>query len=88
MTSVAVVFVDGWFGPDPGGRQERWAAELPGATRVAQDDWHVPERDAWVRRLDEAVAACAEPPVLVAHSLGVPTVVHWAAGGGSATSVT
>ncbi|MEU4801957.1 alpha/beta hydrolase [Actinosynnema sp. NPDC023587] len=76
---MTVLFVDGWFGPDPGDWQELWARDLPGSARVGQDDWDVPERTAWVRRLDEAIAACDEPPVLVAHSLGVPTVVHWAA---------
>ncbi|MEU4740265.1 alpha/beta hydrolase [Actinosynnema sp. NPDC023658] len=79
---MAVLFVDGWFGPDPGDWQECWARELPGSSRVVQDDWDVPERHAWVRRLDEAVAACPEPPVLVGHSLGVLTIAHWAAGGG------
>ncbi|MFE1712851.1 alpha/beta hydrolase, partial [Streptomyces sp. NPDC058728] len=29
--------------------------------------------------LDEAVAACPGPPVLVAHSLGCTTLAHWAA---------
>lgn len=76
---MTVLFVDGWFGPDPGDWQELWGRDLPGSARVVQDDWDTPERDAWVRRLDEVIAKCAEPPVLVAHSLGVPTVVHWAA---------
>ncbi|HEU0299520.1 MAG TPA: alpha/beta hydrolase, partial [Longimicrobium sp.] len=32
-----------------------------------------------IRALDEAVAGCAAPPVLVAHSLGCIAVAHWAA---------
>jgi uncharacterized protein len=67
---MRILFVDGWNGPDPGDWQELWLRELPGATRVEQEDWEMPERQAWVRRLDEAIALCAEPPVLIAHSLG------------------
>lgn len=80
-----LLFVDGWHGPDPGDWQERWAAEVPGAVRVVQDEWQRPERDAWVERLDaaigEALAASGEPPVLVGHSLGALTVAHWVAAG-------
>jgi predicted alpha/beta hydrolase family esterase len=76
-----VLFVDGWHGPDPGDWQELWAAGLPGAARVEQRDWHHPERDAWVARLDETIAGFDEPPVLIGHSLGALTVAHWVAAG-------
>ncbi|RSN41805.1 hypothetical protein DMC64_27190 [Amycolatopsis sp. WAC 04197] len=33
-------------------------------------------------RLDEALAEATDPPVLVAHSLGCLTVLHWLAAGG------
>ncbi|WP_412539062.1 alpha/beta hydrolase [Longispora sp. K20-0274] len=78
---MTVLFVDGWYGPEPGDWQAVWSTRLPGAARVAQDDWERPDREAWVARLDEAVARCPEPPVLVAHSLGCVTVAHWVAGG-------
>ncbi|MFC1674140.1 RBBP9/YdeN family alpha/beta hydrolase, partial [Pseudomonadota bacterium] len=32
----------------------------------------------WLEGLDAAVSRCAEPPVLVAHSLGCMLVAHWA----------
>lgn len=78
--SLSVLFVDGWYGPDQGDWQQLWSRELPGSARVAQADWERPDRDAWVARLDAAIAACPEPPVLVGHSLGALTVLHWAAG--------
>ncbi|WP_188316314.1 RBBP9/YdeN family alpha/beta hydrolase [Solihabitans fulvus] len=78
---MTTLFVDGWFGPDPGDWQELWALGLPGSARVVQDDWERPERGAWMARLDEAVRQCAEPPVLVAHSLGCVTLAHWVADG-------
>jgi predicted alpha/beta hydrolase family esterase len=79
---VSVLFVDGWFGPDPGDWQELWAENLPGSIRVAQADWERPERHSWAARLDQAIAECREPPVLIAHSLGCLTVAAWAAGHG------
>jgi predicted alpha/beta hydrolase family esterase len=78
---MTILFVDGWFGPDPGDWQELWARNLPGSVRVEQDDWLRAGRDQWVARLDEAIARCEEAPVLVAHSLGCLTVAHWVADG-------
>lgn len=78
---MTILFVDGWLGPDPGDWQELWAHKLPASVRVTQDDWQHAERDQWVARLDEAIAGCKEPPVLVAHSLGCLTSAHWVADG-------
>ncbi|MEO3827699.1 alpha/beta hydrolase [Actinomadura sp. B10D3] len=78
---MTILFVDGWLGPEAGDWQELWARKLPGSVRVEQDDWRFAERDPWIARLDEAIASCAEPPVLVAHSLGCLAVAHWAAKG-------
>ncbi|WP_309112456.1 alpha/beta hydrolase [Saccharothrix sp.] len=78
---MTVVFVDGWFGPDPGDWQELWGLDLAGSRRVVQDDWDTPQRELWVERLDEVLAESSSP-VLVAHSLGTLTVAHWVAGGG------
>ena len=78
---MSILFVDGWFGPDPGDWQELWAKTLPDAARLEQEDWERPERKAWVERLDEAIASCRRPPVLIAHSLGCVTVAHWVAAG-------
>lgn len=79
---MTVLFVDGWYGPEPGDWQSRWCERLPVAARVEQDDWNKPVRADWVARLDEAISRCAQPPVLVAHSLGCLTVAHWVAAGG------
>lgn len=48
---MSVVFVDGWFGPEPEDRQTTWSRRLPDAVRVKQDDWEVPVREDWVARL-------------------------------------
>jgi uncharacterized protein len=79
---MRILFIDGWYGPDPGDWQELWLRDLPDAARVGQDDWERPDRDAWVSRMDEAIGECTEPPLLIGHSLGCVALAHWAAVGG------
>ncbi|MFJ4100414.1 RBBP9/YdeN family alpha/beta hydrolase [Amycolatopsis japonica] len=79
---MTLLFADGWFGPEPGDWQSVWLGRYPGSKRFVQDDWDAPVREDWVARLDEALAEATEPPVLVAHSLGCLTVLHWLAAGG------
>ena len=71
-----ILFVPGYSNSGPDHWQSRWQRKLSTARRVEQEDWHAPVRDAWVSRLAEAVESCRRPVVLVAHSLGVVTVVH------------
>lgn len=60
--------------------QSRWEFRFTGKfTRVEQDNWDWPEKDVWVDRLQEYIVKLDEPVILVAHSLGCLTVVHWAA---------
>lgn len=58
--------------------QSLWELRHPDWQRVELGDWDYPACDDWVRALDEAVAACSAPPVLVAHSLACLLVAHWA----------
>ena len=51
---------------------------MPEASRVEMPDWDHPEPEGWIAALDVAVAACAEAPILVGHSLGCIALVHWA----------
>jgi len=62
--------------------QTIWQARH-GYARVEQSDWDRPARDAWVERLDEAIARQAGEVVLVAHSLACALVAHWAAAAGT-----
>jgi predicted alpha/beta hydrolase family esterase len=43
--------------------------------------WEEPRRKVWVKTLDREIRACTEPPILVGHSLGAVTIVHWAQDG-------
>lgn len=71
-----VVIVPGWRNSGPGHWQSIWAAELPHAVRVEQDDWLTPHRGPWVQRLAQVIEAVGQPVVLVAHSLGCMAAVH------------
>jgi uncharacterized protein len=71
-----IVMVPGYTNSGPEHWQTRWQRKLSTARRVEQDDWHSPTRAAWTSRLRETVEACRRPVVLVAHSLGVITVVQ------------
>ncbi|MFG1296498.1 RBBP9/YdeN family alpha/beta hydrolase [Xanthobacter variabilis] len=75
-SDVALLIVPGWKGSDADHWQSRWESRLSTARRVEQDDFAQPDRGAWVEKLRAAVAAADKPVVLVAHSLGVPTVIH------------
>lgn len=73
---VRVVMVPGWKDSGPGHWQSLWAANLPHAVRVQQDDWMFPRRSAWVQALADVVLSQPGPVVLAAHSLGCMATVH------------
>jgi hypothetical protein len=74
-----ILLVPGLGNSGPEHWQSLWERALPSARRVDLGDWDAPARERWIARLDAAVTRCAEPPVLVAHSLGATTVAWWAA---------
>lgn len=49
------------------------------AVRIAPASWSEPDPDDWRDAISTAVASCTEPPVLIAHSLGVLAVAGWLA---------
>ncbi|HLV17403.1 MAG TPA: alpha/beta hydrolase [Pseudomonas sp.] len=73
------LIVPGWQGSPAEHWQSHWQRLLPNSARVEQDDWLSPQRDAWVRRLEETVARSSGPLILIGHSLGCVTIAHWAA---------
>ncbi|MFT4197322.1 MAG: alpha/beta hydrolase [Pseudoxanthomonas sp.] len=58
--------------------QSVWERRDPSLLRVRQREWENPDRDEWVATLDAAIRAVNAPVILVAHSLAVPLVAHWA----------
>jgi predicted alpha/beta hydrolase family esterase len=76
IAEVDILLLPGLGNSGPGHWQRRWAARFPNGHVVEQDDWDHPQRDRWIARIIEEVAAAARPVVLVAHSLAVLAVVH------------
>lgn len=73
---VDILLIPGWTNSGPDHWQTRWQSRLKTSRRVNQDDWDRVSKDSWTERVITAVAAAEKPVVLVAHSCGVPTVVH------------
>jgi hypothetical protein len=78
-----VLILPGYADSGPEHWQSHWERVDPACRRVVQDDWLQPRLADWLATLERAVAACAGPPVLAAHSLGCALVAHWAARGGA-----
>lgn len=77
--SFHYLIVPGWHGSPEGHWQSHWQHTLPNSRRVEQAGWMQPQRPDWVAELDREIATASEPMVLIAHSLGCPTVAHWVA---------
>ncbi|PYY63459.1 hypothetical protein DEJ30_13525 [Curtobacterium sp. MCPF17_003] len=83
------VIVPGIWNSEPDHWQSVWEREgeqqderdrhhqLRAAVRIAPTSWSDPDPDDWRAAIATAVASCAEPPVLIAHSLGVLAVADW-----------
>ena len=59
--------------------QTFWERKHPEYQRVLQREWDNPNIDEWVETLQRAISGDDTPTVLVAHSLSVALVAHWAA---------
>lgn len=71
-----ILLIPGLGGSGPDHWQSRWASKLSTAQVVEQADWHNPSLTAWTQRIIDAVEQAQRPVLLVAHSLGVPAVIH------------
>src|SRR5215470_16324382 len=76
--TTPILMLPGYGDSGPQHWQSLWEAEDARCRRVVQRDWFAPTLAEWRERLDRAVAACEQPPILVAHSLGCVLVAHWA----------
>lgn len=58
--------------------QTFWHKKFENSIRLVQDNWDEPIREEWLERLNEEVSKLEKPTILVAHSLAVSLVLHWA----------
>jgi uncharacterized protein len=86
ISETDILIVPGYTGSGPEHWQTRWEQKIATAQRVEQQDWEKPDFTLWQNAIVTAVNAAKRPVVLVAHSLGVITLVH-AAGKLDATKV-
>jgi len=70
-----ILFVPGYDGSGPEHWQTRWQSRLSTGRRVEHRDWLSPDPSAWTGVFTEAANKADRPLVLVAHSLGVTTVL-------------
>lgn len=58
--------------------QTFWHEKFENSIRIVQDNWDEPIREEWLERLNENILKLNKPTILVAHSLAVSLVLHWA----------
>lgn len=71
-----ILIVPGHINSGPDHWQSRWESKLSTARRVEQAEWSKPVREDWSANVAKAVNKAERPVVIVAHSLGVPTVIN------------
>ena len=71
-----ILMVPGYTNSGPAHWQSRWQAKLSTARRVEQAEWTKPVREDWSTRVANAVNEAERPVVIIAHSLGIPTVIN------------
>lgn len=79
MTDVRVLLLPGRGNSAAEHWQSHWQAENPDYQRVQQAEWSNPRLQDWLDNLQQAIHEADSPVVLVAHSLSVSLVAHWAA---------
>jgi uncharacterized protein len=72
------LIVPGLNGSGPAHWQTLWEHQYK-FDRVEQLDWGNPDAAIWTEMLDSAIRAHPDKVVIIAHSMGCWTVIHWAA---------
>ncbi len=76
VAEAEILIIPGYGGSDENHWQSRWESRLSTARRVEQADWNNPVLEHWTNRIAREVSVATKPVVFVAHSLGVPAVLH------------
>ncbi len=71
-----ILIVPGYTNSGPDHWQSRWEKKLSTARRVEQAEWSKPVVEDWTANVAKAVNEAEKPVFIVAHSLGVPTVIQ------------
>lgn len=74
----SVLTVPGLGNSGPTHWQTLWEQSRLDTRRVDLGMWDTPHRNAWVTKLDQAIAQAKAPVILVGHSLGCQAIAWWA----------
>ncbi len=78
-SNINFLTIPGLASSGPRHWQTIWEKQHPYLfTRVEQDNWDLPVCAEWVEKLQNYIESLSQPTILVAHSMGCLTVVHWA----------
>jgi len=58
--------------------QSFWLKKFDNSLNLIQDNWDEPKLDHWLSKLNDTILNLDCAVILVAHSLGVSLVLHWA----------
>ena len=73
-----LLIIPGLGGSDERHWQSFWLKKFDDSVKLIQDDWNGPELESWLKELNDTIFKLDGPTILVAHSLGVSLVLHWA----------
>ena len=76
--NITILLVPGLGGSGPDHWQSIWEQNIPESKRVHFKDWDQPKISEWMREFDETVSQIDGPIILIGHSAGALTIVHWA----------
>jgi uncharacterized protein len=76
VSEASILTVPGYMNSGPDHWQSRWEQKLSSASRVVQAEWSKPVLEEWTTAVANAVNASEKPVVVIAHSLGIPTIIH------------
>ncbi|QCE43173.1 RBBP9/YdeN family alpha/beta hydrolase [Psychroserpens sp. NJDZ02] len=73
-----IVIIPGLGGSNANHWQSYWLKQYDNTLEIVQDNWDAPKLELWLKTLQDCLIKIDSPTVLVAHSLGVSLVLHWA----------
>lgn len=78
MNQTMILILPGWQDSGPQHWQSIWLKKFPNAVKVSQKNWMYPEKQAWVKTLNEHIEKYPDKDiVLVGHSLACATIAYW-----------
>jgi len=78
IAEADILIVPGLGDSGPEHWQRRWGSRFSTGRVIEQQDWEHPKLEDWVSTIERSIIMATRPVVLIAHSLGVPAVVHTA----------